>query len=378
MKSNFRDFIVDILEERRKGRAASVIKGTLFCLSKVYGTAVQLRLKLYDSGIFRRKTLGCMVISVGNITVGGTGKTPVVEMLARALKEGGRKVVVLSRGYKSKESGLRRILRRKFGYAPKVISDGNKIFLDSLEAGDEPYMLANNLDGVPVLVDPNRVKAGGYAIKRFEADTLMLDDGFQYLPLRRKLDLVLIDCTSPFGNGRLLPRGFLREPLKNLSRANYIFLTKTAKQDLEPIKAKIRRFNSHAEIIETVHNPLYFENIHTGEHQPIDFVQGKKIYVFSAIARPESFEDALRDLGADVIDISRFIDHHRFTYDEIEQIMNRAEECKTDLIIVTEKDAVRIPRIEPVAVPIYLLRVNIKITAGARDFADCVSRICYS
>jgi len=378
MKSNFRDFIVDILEERRKGKAVTLIKGLLLGLSKVYGGAVQLRLKLFDCGIFRRKTLGCMVISVGNITVGGTGKTPIVEMLARALNEGGRRVIVLSRGYKSKDRGMKRFLRRNFGYAPKVVSDGETVFLDSLEAGDEPYMLAKNLTGVPVLVDRNRVKAGSYAIEKFEADTLLLDDGFQYLSLRRKLDLVLIDCTSPFGNGWLLPRGFLREPVKNLKRANYIFLTKTANQDLDSIKAEVRKFNHEAEIIETVHNPLYFENIHTGGQHPLEFIRGKKIHILSAIARPESFEEALRGLDAEVIGISRFIDHHRFTYDEVEQILNKARQDGAEMIIVTEKDAVRLPRVEPVAVPIYLLRVNIKITAGARDFADCVSRICYS
>lgn len=375
---NIRDFIVDIFEDRQKGKVAAVIKAILFGLSKIYSSLVQARLKLYELGLFRRKTLGCMVISVGNITVGGTGKTPVVEMLARALKEGGRKVVILSRGYKSRETRLHRFFRRKFGFVPKVVSDGEKVLLNSLEAGDEPYMLAKNLEGVPVLVDRDRVKSGGYAIKKFEADVLVLDDGFQYLPLWRKFDFVLIDCTSPFGNNHLLPRGLLREPVKNLHRANYVFLTKTTRQDLEPIKSEIRRLNPKAEIIETVHDPLYFENIHTGERQPIDFVSGKKVYVLSAIARPDSFENAVRDLNAEVIEIFRFIDHHRFAYDEVEEILQKAEQDKAEAIIITEKDAVRFPRIEPVTVPIYFLRVNIKITAGARDFVDCVSRICYS
>jgi len=375
---NIRDYVVDILEERRTGKIVAVIKALLLVLSKIYSAVVRMRLKLYQIGIFRQKPLGCMVISVGNITVGGTGKTPVVEMLARALKEGGRKVVILSRGYKSKESRLHRFFRRKFGFIPKVVSDGEKILLNSLEAGDEPYMLASNLDGVPVLVDRDRVKSGGYAIKKFGADTLLLDDGFQYLSLWRKFDFVLIDCTSPFGNGRLLPRGFLREPLENLRRANYIFLTKTAGRNLEPIRAQVRHFNPKAEIIETVHDPLYFENIHTGEHQPLDFVSGKKIYVVSAIARPDSFEDALRNLNAQVTNVFRFIDHHRFTYDEVEEILRKAEQNKIEAIIITEKDAVRFPRLEPITVPIFFLRVNIKITSGARDFVDCVSRVCYS
>ena len=378
MEQKLRDYILDVIEDRRTGRAAGTIRAVLSGFSKVYSVLVQGRIRMYKIGVFRKKTLGCSVISVGNITVGGTGKTPVVEMMARALKDGGRKVVILSRGYKSRESKVKRFFRRKFGYVPRVVSDGKKVLLDSLEAGDEPHMLANNLPDIPVLVDRDRVKSGAYAIRKFGADTLLLDDGFQFIKLRRKYDLVLIDCTNPFGNGRLLPRGLLREPVKNLARANYIFLTKTSGKDVEAIKQEVKRLNPKAEIIETVHEPLYFENLETGRHQPLDFIRGKKVHVLSAIARPESFEEALSQLGAELAGISRFIDHHRFTYEEVEQITRQARDDQVDAIITTEKDAVRLPQVEPAPVPTYFLRVNIRITAGARDFADCVSRICYS
>jgi len=378
MDRKIRDFILDVIEERRSGKAAAALRALLGGLSKVYYLLVRGRIRMYKIGIFRKSTLGCSVISVGNITVGGTGKTPVVEMMARALKDGGRRVVVLSRGYKSRESKVKRFFRRKFGYTPKVVSDGDKVLLDSLEAGDEPYMLARNLKDIPVLVDRDRVKAGAYAIRRFGADTLLLDDGFQYIKLRRKYDLVLIDCTNPFGNGRLLPRGLLREPVRNLARANYIFLTKTRGRDVQAIHQQVKRLNPKAEIIETVHQPLYFQHLENGSRQPVGFIRGKKVFVVSAIARPESFEEALISLGAELVGISRFMDHHRFTYEEIEQIQQQARHNQVDAIITTEKDAVRMPRIEPAPTPTYFLRVNIKITSGARDFADCVSRICYS
>ena len=200
---------------------------------------------------------------MGNLTVGGTGKTPVVEKLARALRDRGRKVAILSRGYKSKPTRF----WRKWWYAlshteeppPRVVSDGQRVLLDSEEAGDEPYMLALNLPGVVVLVDKNRVKSGTYAIKRFGCDTLVLDDGFQYLPLKGRLNLLLVDKTNPFGNGRLLPRGILREPVKHLRRANYVFLTKSnGRRDAE-LEGLIARYNPKADIIECAHRPQYLQ-----------------------------------------------------------------------------------------------------------------------
>jgi tetraacyldisaccharide 4'-kinase len=175
-------------------------------LSWLFSGIVQLRLWLYGQRILHDQPLGCLVVVVGNLTVGGTGKTPVVEKFARALRDRGRKVAILSRGYKSKAAAvLEKVVvlahatprsRRRASSATASI-----VLLDSEQAGDEPYMLARNLPGVVVLVDKNRVKAGAYAIKRFGCDTLVLDDGFQYLPLKGRLNLLLVDKTNPFGNG---------------------------------------------------------------------------------------------------------------------------------------------------------------------------------
>jgi tetraacyldisaccharide 4'-kinase len=242
---------------------------------------------------------------VGNLTVGGTGKTPVVEKFARALAERGRKVAILSRGYKSKRPPFWRRAWNGLTHAeeppPRVVSDGARVLLDSEEAGDEPFMLARNLPGVVVLVDKNRVKAGTYAIRRFGCDTLVLDDGFQYLPLKGRLNLLLVDTTNPFGNGHLLPRGILREPIKHLRRASYVFLTKsTGRRDPE-LDELIQKHNPGVDVIECAHRPQHLQRVGQAEQQPLDYLKYRRVGAFSGIATPESFEHFLRELGANLI-----------------------------------------------------------------------------
>src|ERR1043166_7058874 len=260
------EFGIDVVLERRHGIRASALRGILYALSFVYDRVVQLRLYLYRKRVFRERTLGCLVISIGNLTVGGTGKTPIVEKFARALQSGGRRIAILTRGYKSvprKRNWLNWF--RRDSDPPRIVSDGKSLLLDSLTAGDEPYMLAHNLKDVIVLVDKDRVKSGRYAIDKWKVDTLLLDDGLQYLHLKHRLDIVLVDRQAPFGNEFLLPRGTLREPPRNLRRASYIFITKNTGESNEKLIERIRRYNRTAEIIECAHRPLYLQNIHTAE-----------------------------------------------------------------------------------------------------------------
>jgi len=313
--------------------------------------------------------------------VGGTGKTPVVELFARALSDGGRKVAILSRGYKSKKPPLKERLRARFSgkllqIPPRVVSDGKEVLLDSRYAGDEPFMLAKNLKTVPVIVDKDRVKGGLYAIKHFGVDTLLLDDGLQYLRLSHRLDVVLIDRTSPFGNERLLPRGTLREPPKNLWRASYIFITKCQGESNEELVRRIRQYNRVAEIIECRHRPRYLENLVDGEKVPLSDLEGKYVSTISGIAVPESFENGVRKLGAKIELTRRYTDHHRYEKDEIEQFIERSLNRDVDLIVTTEKDAVRFPKLNRTDVPIYFLRVEIEILSGEETWRECVNRIC--
>jgi tetraacyldisaccharide 4'-kinase len=322
------------------------------------------------------------VVSIGNLTVGGTGKTPVVEIFARALQQKGRRVAILSRGYKSTPRPLwQRLLERKPGVEdqvpPKVVSDGKALLLDSEMAGDEPYMLASNLKDVVVLVDKNRVRAGRYAIRRFGCDTLLLDDGFQYLALKSRLDICLIDRNNPFGNHYLLPRGTLREPIANLQRASHIFITKSSALGAKRLRKAIRQFNAKAEIIECAHESLYLQDVFTGDRHKLNLLAGLPVASISGIAAPESFEDGLRALGANLLYAKRYADHHRYSQQEILNMINRSVKRGAQAILTTEKDAVRFPKVDRRDLPIYFLRVEIKIIAGAKDFEDAVARICH-
>ncbi len=372
---------VVIFEERHDFRA-KLTRVLLFGGSKVFQAGIKLRRWLYNVRIFRDKTLGVQVIAIGNLTLGGTGKTPVVEKFARELRDAGRTVAILSRGYRSKPAPLHiqflnKILLREDQTPPRVVSDGKSLLLDSEMAGDEPYMLASNLKDVVVLVDKDRVKSGRYAIEKFGCDTLLLDDGFQYWELRgRRHDVVLIDCQQPFGNGHLLPRGTLREPPSHLSRAQTIFITKSD-GDTAGLRARIAKHNSEAGLIECVHHPLYFEDVFSGERKGLDFLKGEKVASLSGIAQPESFEQSLVKHGGELVYSKRFVDHHRFTQQEILNAINRSKKRQAEIIITTQKDAVRFPKIDRRDLPIYFMRVEIKIVSGASDFQDCVRKICF-
>ena len=244
-----------------QGRKARAIRYLLLVLSYLFAGIVKLRRLFYSLRLFRDSTLGVQVIAIGNLTVGGTGKTPAVEKFARTLQDAGRKVAILSRGYRSRpkpftELLMDKLLLREDTTPPRIVSDGHSLLLDSESAGDEPHMLASNLRDVVVLVDKDRVKAGRYAVEKYGCDTLLLDDGFQYWRLAgRRTDVVLIDCQQPFGNGYLLPRGTLREPPSHLVRAHVIFLTKSDGKT-EALRERIRGINPRADIIECVHHPL--------------------------------------------------------------------------------------------------------------------------
>jgi len=389
LKRKFQAFEVygtDVVLGRRVDTGAVIFGTLLQALSWLYSAGVQLRLWLYRKRILRDHPLGCLVVVVGNLTVGGTGKTPVVEKFARALQDRGRKVAILSRGYKSKAPPVWQKAWRALTHTaeppPRVVSDGQTVYLDSEQAGDEPYMLARNLPGVVVLVDKNRVKAGAYAIKKFGCDTLVLDDGFQYLPLKGRLNLLLIDKTNPFGNGHLLPRGILREPVKHLKRANYIFLTKSNGQRDRDLEAVIARHKPDADVIECAHRPRYLQRLDAapgaaGDREPLEWLRGKRVFAFSGIATPESFEKFLRDLGALLVGRERFLDHYRYTAEDLDQLYAAAERERAECLVTTEKDAVRIAVPGGSPLPVYYLRLEIEIIRGAADFDEAVGRICF-
>jgi tetraacyldisaccharide 4'-kinase len=374
-------YAIEVILDKRHGFRASILRIVLRLLSFIYLAIVQLRLYLYRKRILKERQLGCLVISIGNLTVGGTGKTPVVEKFARALQSGGRRVAILSRGYKSidrrkKKTWWERALGQGPETTPRVVSDGKRVLLDSGTSGDEPYMLASNLRGVAVVVDKDRVKGGLHALKELGIDTLLLDDGLQYLHLKHRLDIVLVDRQAPFGNEHLLPRGTLREPPRNLRRASYIFITKCNGEPNSELIQRIRQHNRTAEIIECTHKPLYLKHVYREERLPLDYLKGLYIGSLCGIAAPESFEEGLRKLGAK-IELSRhFADHHRYAQKELTSFLQRCVRRDVSAVITTEKDAVRLPVLDNLEVPIYFLRVEIEILNGQETWEQCVQRIC--
>ncbi|MBE6406298.1 MAG: tetraacyldisaccharide 4'-kinase [Lentisphaerae bacterium] len=382
---NIEQYFIEVIREQKHGKVASAIMGVLFFASRFYLAAVRLRIWLYDTRVIRNHALGCLVVSIGNLTCGGTGKTPVVEVFAKTLSQKGRKVAVLSRGYRSRdkrsfwEKMKSRFSSEKGEVPPRIVSNGQDLLLDSLSAGDEPFMLASNLKSVAVLVDKDRVKSGRYAIENYGTNILILDDGFQYLWLKPHINILLVDSSAPFDNHYVLPRGLMREPIEHIARADYVFLTKSdGRPSLRHLKDFIHRHNHRAEIIECCHRPKYLEAVFKkGEVQPLTALQGKKVASISAIANPPSFEGFLQELGAELVLKRRYADHHRYRQQEMINFVNDAKAAGAEMIVTTEKDAVRMPRLDRCDIEILFLRVEIDILNGQESFDQCISRICF-
>lgn len=370
----------DIIFGRAHGFRAWIMRCILRVASWLFYILVRIRLFLFRRRIRTVHYLGTFVISVGNITAGGTGKTPVVELLARTLSARGRKCAILTRGYKSADLPMPQEWKtaegRQVHNLPKIASDGKTRYLSPIYAGDEPFMLARNLDGVAVLVDKDRVKSGIFAIEQLGSNTLILDDGMQYLKLKHEIDIVLVDCGSPFGTGALLPRGTMREPRSSLARAGYIILTKSDGKPQDELIATIRRYNKLADIIVTNHAPDYLENVFTGERKPLEFLRNKYVACLSGIARPESFEKLVEQQAAKIEIRRRYPDHHWFDQAEMDSFVQRCADRAIDLIVTTEKDAVRFLKPDEMDVPIYFLRISIQIIQGEEEWLRLIRNIC--
>ncbi|MBQ7492931.1 MAG: tetraacyldisaccharide 4'-kinase, partial [Selenomonadaceae bacterium] len=337
--------------------------------SLIYKGLVNLRLLGYQLGFSGKERLNCFVISLGNITVGGTGKTPTAQRLAKEIRDMGYRVVILNRGY-----------RAKFYGEVGIVSDGKNLNMNATEAGDEAYMLAKHLPNVPVLIGARRAVTGQYAIEHFGAEVVILDDGYQHWQVIRDLDILLIDAVSIFGNGHLLPRGTLRESISHISRADVCLMTKVdqaGEGSCDLIRQTVRKYNSAALLVESIHEPRGLIPLAewsidlAGEGVSVEIISGRKVMAVSAIGNPASFERTLRDLGAEIISSLRYPDHHDYTIMEMEDILRQADSFAAEMIIVTEKDAVKIP--DEVAkvnwnIPIYVISVEVKFQTGADDF----------
>lgn len=320
----------------------------LSALSWVYGAAVRIRRMLYALHTIKRDELTCPVISVGNLTLGGTGKTPTVIQIAGLLLRKGKHPVVVSRGY-----------GRKNESEMLVVSDGRAMLVDSHIGGDEPVLIGSKLPGVPVVVGSKRFQAAQDALHRFNSDVVVLDDGFQHIQLKRTLDIVLIDAGDPFGNGKLFPAGILREPLTALKRAHAVLITKAGlPEDVARLKEIISE-KTRARIFTSRFVPLDIVDCCSGTSRPLSSLQGASVIALSGIARPASFTSLLKSLGAGIAAEYIYPDHYAFKKSDFEDVYKKAIEAKADIIITTEKDAVRLKHLTPEG--IYALRVELMV-----------------
>ena len=328
-------------------------------LSYLYGLAVRIRTRVYENK--KRKELPGFVLSIGNLTVGGTGKTPAAAMMADwALKEGYRPAI-LSRGYGGKH-------RKKVF----EVSDGRHLLCTPVEAGDEPYLLAKKLQGVPVILSKARYKAGLHAYEQHGSNFFILDDGFQHVGLKRDLDLVLLDATSPFGNMHLLPRGPLREPIEHLRRADVFILTRTGHGTSLIMMNYLKKKFGGKPAFQSEHVPEYLVLPNLGHTHGPDFIRGKRVVGFAGIAKPEAFRGTLIKLGAEVSHFRSVRDQHLFLGSEMQDLLAEKHRLRADLLITTEKDYVRLGQLSPTDEHLGYLTVRFRIVSGAETLFDLI------
>ena len=340
--------LYNLINAQKESKSRKVILFPLCLLSFFYGLASSTRVFLYSRGIFKSHSLPCKVVSVGNITLGGTGKTPFVGLLAETIKARGYRVAILSRGYKGNFPG-----------PVGVVSDGNKILMEPQHAGDEPFLLAEKLKDVPVVVGRERWLSGQFALKRFQSEVIILDDGYQHLSLKRDLNLLLIDSSSPFGNGHLFPRGVLREPLGQISRADAVILTK-AKID-DNIKPLIKKILSLPHDIPVFRVDYESEEIRVwGKERsfPTEILKGRRVLAFSGIAQPESFKKTLLDLKAGIVVFEIFPDHYEYRSEDMERLQSQAVHSGVEAMVTTEKDLVRLKNFITGSIPLWALSIR--------------------
>ena len=325
-------------------------------LATTYEQAVRLRNRGYEAGWFRVQRLDRPVISIGNLTLGGTGKTPTVIALGRMLQGAGYSVSVLLRGYKGRHRG-----------GPLLVSDGRRILSQSALAGDEALVIARNLPGALVTIGKDRAKAGRWIESRRPVDLHLLDDGFQHRKLHRCLDLVLVDVTNPFGGGQVVPAGQLREPLKALRRADAVILTRTRPgQDYDHLTRKIRGFKPGLPCIRSTQTLESVAGKTAGGERVEAPLAGCRALAFAGLANPEQFFDSLRRQGVELVQTLPFGDHHRYSARELSAIGRRCRELQADTAITTEKDAENLPpaSLHPPALQVLIARVSFQFAGN--------------
>lgn len=371
------EFVAGVLHGNDKRLRARLLRGLLTPLAWLHQIGLEAYLLPYQAGMRRRVRLRrpdgrpVPVIAIGNLSSGGTGKTPMAALVAKRLAEDARgrrcrRVVLLSRGYRGKGEA---------GNLPRVVSDEANLLLGPDAAGDEPVLLARLLPGVPVVIGRDRRKSGRLAIEQFAPDVIVLDDGLQFWQLFRDLDVVLLDARRPFDNGHVLPRGLLREPPRHLKRAGAVVLTRADRatpQQLAATRARVARLvRPGTPVFAATHAPVAWVRQTDSASLPLDFLAGRDVFVFAGIADFDSFVASIEALGARTIGLRRFADHYAYSASDLGEVAANAHGC--DAVVTTEKDAVKAAALWPPAgqgsgtpppPPLLALRIALKLDDG--------------
>jgi len=342
-------YFISVISGKNASAGALILRLLLRAFSYPYSLFMRIRNLLYDKNILKSVSARCPVISVGNITLGGTGKTPCVQWLCRKLSDKGNKPVILSRGFGAKKG----------------------------EINDEYKVLLSNLPSVSHIANPNRVSSAERAVKEFDADCLVLDDGFSHRRLKREIDILLLDSLVPYGYGRLLPAGLLREPIASTRRADVIILTHSDLVDgdyLNDFEDKLKRLFPAKPVLREIHKPVKIREICSLKEYPPDWIKGKNIYAFCGTGNPEAFEKTLKKLGAGVIELKIFSDHYIYKAEDVDQIISDAKSASAEIILTTQKDAVKIKTFKKCD-SVYELIISFEVVRGAPELEARILRL---
>ena len=336
------------------------VYGLLRLVAVFYSLGQRVRARLYRLGVFKTRRLDCRVISVGNLTLGGTGKTPTVMMVADTLRRKGFKPAILSRGYGGQS-----------GEFVNVVNDGQQTLLSPEMVGDEPVMMAQRLKDIPVLTGRIRYETGKYAIEQFGVDVLILDDGYQHLPLHRDLNILLCDATRPFGNGVVFPAGVLREPLSAMDRADLICLTRCREDSQTDRVDECNR--RQVPVIKTGLQVQSVIELSSGKEIGMEAVQHQPAAAFCGIAHPLDFFHTLEQVPVHIVNQNYFSDHHDYSTDDLKTIETRAKQAGAKCIVTTEKDAVKLKG-HTFDLPVYAVRIALEILEGQEEWSQLLIR----
>jgi len=360
---NHNNKFINFISHKPKGKADKIILSFLYLISRGYELIIFIRDLCYKKGIKRSFKLPCKVISIGSITVGGAGKTPVTAYISEKLFNRGFAVAILSRGYKGSKE-------RKMG----VVSLGEKPLLSYKESGDEPAMLASMLKGIPVIVGKNRFSAGKWAIRNLGTKIIILDDGFSHLRLKRDINILLIDANKGL-NHHLLPRGILREPLSALKRADMVMLTKIKQENsYEEVESMVREFLPNLSLFKSFYHVKGLKNLNSGEViRDKNLLKDKKVLAFSGIADDDYFVYLIKRCGAKEAEVMKFPDHHYYTYKDIVKIKEKSRFF--DMVITTSKDEVKLREFDFNGLDLYTLLIDVSVIEEEKFISKLINEV---